>query len=278
MKCKFSRLRGTNVRYLWLTALLGTSHLTACGDPVPRQSVEAVKPAAPPSLPALPTARIAIVGASVSAGFGGAPFGELFAAAAKHSKVESYANVFLFRDPVGDTREQIGKAIAFHADSIFAIDLLFWDIYGSTDDRWRDRALASGLAELDRARAAGAWIVVGDVPHITTAAEILIAKNHVPDAETIARYNRQISDWARRDRVVIVPFAAWAEPLTSGGDVEIAPGERMPAHDLVAPDGLHANRLGAWAILDRLDRYLERMLPGTARDALVFVRPPPDTP
>ena len=227
------------------------------------------------SEPALPTSRIAIVGASVSAGLGGTPFGDLFAAAAPRSKVEAYANVWLFRDPVGDTHAQIDRAIGFHAESIFAIDLLFWDVYGSTDDRWRERSLAAALGELERARQTGAWIVVGDVPRITTAAEMLIPKDHVPDVKTIAHFNHEIAQWSHRDRVVLVPFASWAEPLANGDDIEIAPGERVPAKSLVGPDGLHANELGAWAILDRLDHFVEAKLPGTPPGALVFVRPKP---
>lgn len=214
-----------------------------------------------------------MVGASVSAGFGGAPFGDLVTAAATRSSVESYASLFLFRDPVGDTRSQIDKAIAFRATVVIALDLLFWDVYRSTDPDWRDRAIAAALGELERARVAGAWIVVGDVPHITTASEMFIAKESVPDAATLARYNEQITAWTKRERVLLVPFASWAEPLAAGGEVELSTGERIPASMLVGPDGLHANPLGAWALLDRLDHFIERALPGTPKDALVFVRP-----
>lgn len=258
------------MRYLWLTALLGTACPNAASPPgVP----EPPPPPVTKPLLALPTTRIAIVGASVSAGFGGVPFGDLFSAAATHSTVASYANIFLFRDPIGETHHQIDEAIAFRADAIVALDLLFWDIYRSTDPRWRSQAFGSALAELERARAAGAWIVVGNIPHITTASELFIARDHVPDAATLARYNEELAAWARRDRVLLVPFTAWAEPLAAGGEVEIAPNERVPAASLVGPDGLHANDLGAWALLDRLDHYIERELPGTPVDALVFVRP-----
>ena len=214
-----------------------------------------------------------IVGASVSAGFGGAPFGDLITAAAKRSSVASYANLFLFRDPVGETHTQIDQALAFHATTVIALDLLFWDVYRSTDPAWRDHAITSALAELERARAAGAWIVLGDVPHITTASEMFIARESVPDAATLARYNQQIIAWAKRDRVLMVPFASWAEPLAAGGEIVLRSGERVPASTLVGPDGLHANPLGAWAILDRLDQFIETQLPGTPPDALVFERP-----
>jgi hypothetical protein len=84
----------------------------------------------PRQLPTLPLERIAVVGASVSAGFGGAPFGDLVTAAATRSSVESYASICLVREPVGDTRSQIDKAIAFRATAVIA-GLLFWDVYRS---------------------------------------------------------------------------------------------------------------------------------------------------
>ena len=255
-------------RWRWLLVALA-----ACRSASP----EAPPPSAPAThvAPALPLDRIAVVGASVSAGFGGMPFGEAFAKAAPRSRIESAANVMLFQDPVGESRQQIERAIAFHATAVVALDFLFWDIYSRPDPGWRDQALAAGLAELERARASGAWILVGDVPHVTTASELLLSKSNVPDAATLAAYNAKIAAWAKRERVLFVPFASWAEPLARDGEVEIAPGERVPARALVAPDGLHANELGVWALLDRLDKLIERALPGTPKDALVFVRPTP---
>jgi hypothetical protein len=223
---------------------------------------------------ALPLDRIAIVGASVSAGFGGMPFGEAFTLAAKHSAIESEADVTLFRDPVGNQRTQVDAAIAFKATAIVALDFLLWDVYGAPDQAWRDRALSAGLGELERARAAGAWIVVGDVPRVVTAAEWMLAKDQIPAADALDTLDAKIATWAKgRDRVLFVPFRSWAEPLSAGGDVELAPGERVPASSLVGLDGLHPNALGVWALLDKLDKLIEHELPGTPADALVFVRP-----
>ena len=191
-----------------------------------------------------------------------------------HSEVESEANLMLFRDPVGETTAQIDKAIAFKAQTIVGLDLLFWDVYSSTDPVWRDAALASGLANLERARATGAWIIVGDIPRVVTAAEWLLSRDHIPDVATLAAQNAKITAWARgRERVIVVPFAAWAEPLARGGEVEIAPGEKVSAATMVAADGLHANPLGTWYLLDKLDHLIEATLPGTPKDALVFQRP-----
>lgn len=216
--------------------------------------------------PALPVDRIAIVGASVSAGFGGTPFGDAFEHAARRSKVASWANVMMFRDPVADTHAQLAKAIEFHATTVIALDLLFWHVYNV-------HSLDAAFAELDKLYATGAWIVLGDVPRITTASELLLPKDAVPSQQEIDAANRQIEAWAKRDRVVVVPLAAWTEPLRSGSTIEIAPGENVPAASLMALDGLHANPLGTWYLLDRLDHFLEAKLPGTPKDAIVFARP-----
>jgi len=230
-------------------------------------------PAAPRG-PALPLDRVAIVGASVSAGFGGTPFGDAFTRAAPHSAVESEANVMMFRDPVGDTHAQLVRAIAFRATTIVALDVLFWDLYGSTDAAWRDRALAAALDELERARVGGAWVVVGDIPLITTAAEWMLPHDQIPTPDALATANAKIAAWATgRERVLLVPLVAWTEPLRSGGTVDLAPGERVDARTLLAGDGLHANPLGTWYLLDHLDHFIEAKLPGTPDSALVFRRP-----
>jgi hypothetical protein len=240
--------------------------VVACGGSEPKPD--------PQAGPSLDMTRIAIVGASVSAGFGGAPFGEAFQAAAKRSVVESAANLFMFRDPIHESRIQIDKVLAFKATSVIAIDFLFWDLYGSSDPAWRQDALTKGLAQLERARASGAWIVVGDIPHVVTAAEWMLPRSQVPDAASLGSANALIEAWAKRERVVFVPFAAWAAPLANNEIVEIAPGEKVEARSLVAPDGLHANALGTWFLLDKLDRFIEAKFPGTVQpDALVFARP-----
>lgn len=259
------------------TAGLFAALIISCGPaappPAPVPAARAIPVRPPEVVTALPLDRIAIVGASVSDGLGGTPFGEAFAAAAPRSAVESAANVMLFRDPIGETRRQVERAMAFRATTIVGLDLMFWQLYGSTDPAWRTQARQAALAELDRARRAGAWIVLGDVPHVVTASELLIPRQAIPTAAEVAAFNAEIAVWGARERVLIVPFASWAEPLANDQDTEISPGERVPAKALVTPDGLHPNALGVWALLDRLDRFIETTLPGTPKDALSFARP-----
>jgi hypothetical protein len=266
MMCKNNHLDHLRFTSIWLFCWLGLlAPSSACRT--------AAKPPVAVG-PALPVDRIAIVGASVSAGFGGTPFVDAFRQATKRcpakpvctAAVESWANLMLFRDPVGETQLQLGKAAELRATTVIALDLLFWHVYNVRD-------VAPALAELDKLHATGAWIVVGDVPLITTASEMLLPKEAIPSQAVLDAANQRIAAWAQRDRVLLVPLAEWTAPLRAGADIELAPGEKVPAASLMSIDGLHANALGTWYLLDRLDRFIEQKLPGTAKDALVFRRP-----
>jgi hypothetical protein len=222
-----------------------------------------------------PFARIAIAGASVSAGFGGAPFGDAFTAAAPTSAVESSANVMLFKDPIGDTDRQLAEATAFKPSIVIALDLLFWDVYGSEDAAWHERALANALAGLEKLRSDGAWIIVGDVPLITNASDWMLPREAIPTQARLDEANRRIEKWAAKGKghIVLVPLAQWTAPLRTGAKVTLPTGESVEASELMAVDGLHANPLGTWYVLDKLDHYLEHAIPGVAKGALVFKRP-----
>lgn len=270
--CNIKRLLAGKLDKICL--LLGLT-LVGLGPSCRSSSTQTGEPGSVSSVqrPALPLERIAIVGASVSAGFGGLPFVDAFAVAAKRSEVDTAASTFLFRDPIGDTKRQLSQAAAFKPTVIVALDLLFWDVYGSRDPGWRRQALETALAELDAARTAGAWIVLGDIPLITTASELMLPRESVPDPASLAAANDVIRAWAQRERVLMVPLAEWTEPLRSGAEVKLPTGEKVSAQTLMAIDGLHANPDGTWYLLDRLDRFIEEKLPGTPKDALVFERP-----
>ena len=174
------------------------------------------------------------------------------------------ANVMLFREPLPDTRRQINEALAFKPTVVFGIDILFWDVYGGSGE------LEAALKELERI---DSWLIIGDVPLITTANEMMLPQEAIPSQAELDAANARIRTWAARDRVLLVPLAEWTAPLRNGEEVTLATGERMPARDLMALDGLHANAVGTYYVLDKLDRYIEEKLPGTPKTALEFKRP-----
>lgn len=274
MKCNINKLSCSRLHKIWLLAWLGlVAQVPSCGPTSTMATPGGSAPASVRPAPALPLQRIAIVGASMSAGFGGTPFGEAFAAAAPRSQVDAAANTFLFRDPIGDTKRQLIQARGFKAQTIVGLDLLFWDVYGPADAAWHEAALQAAFAELEAARAEGVWIVLGDVPLITTASEFMLPKQAIPSEQMLGAANNAIRELAKRERVLVVPLVDWTEPLRSEAEVTLPGGEQVIASTLMALDGLHANPLGVWYLLDRLDHYIEEKLPGTPKDALVFKRP-----
>src|SRR6185503_11419870 len=95
---------------LWLLGWLGlVAQLPSCDRSPPTPGSTASSPGSVARAPALPLERIAIVGASISAGFGGTPFGDAFTQAAGRSKVDAAADAMLFRDPVGNTTKQLAQ-------------------------------------------------------------------------------------------------------------------------------------------------------------------------
>lgn len=176
------------------------------------------------------------------------------------------ANVMLFREPLVDTRRQINEALAFKPSVVVGLDILFWDVYGQRDARELDAA----LAELERI---DSWLVIGDIPLITTANEMMLPKEAIPSRGELDAANARIRTWAARERVLLVPLAEWTAPLRNGEEVTLPTGERMPARELMAIDGLHANALGTYYVLDKLDHYIEAKLPGTPKTAIEFKRP-----
>jgi hypothetical protein len=182
--------------------------------------------------------------------------------------------MMLFKDPMGDTARQIQEASAFKPSIVIALDLMFWDVYGGSAPGWHRKALAGSIDRLEDLRAGGVWIVVGDVPLITTASELMLPKDAIPSKADLDAANKEIATWAKKDHVVLVPLAEWTSPLRTGANVKLPTGEMVEAAELMALDGLHANPLGTWYVLDKLDHFLEATIPGTSKDALVFKRPP----
>ena len=253
-----------------------TARRSATNPPVSASSVGAVVPIVHTTVDAAGSAlarsgqRIFIMGASVSAGMGGLTFLEAFKTAAPRGEVASAASIMLFRDPTAATQRQAVQALAFKPNLVVALDLLFWDAYGFAPQASRRVAMTAALAQLDRLHAAGAIVVVGDIPHIVTASPMLLSPEAVPSINELAELNAELAAWAGPGKWV-APFASWAAPLAKNAEVTLPDGARVVASTLMAADGLHANPLGTFYVLSLLDRWLEAR--GVPADDLRFVAP-----
>lgn len=218
---------------------------------------------------ALDFERVGVIGASMSDGFGGAPFGMIIeASTGPGTTVESLADTYFFQAPLRSGPEQIDRLRAVRPSLVVALDFLFWYVYVAGEDQaGRMARLERGLAELERLEVP---VIVGDLPDMRTGEPWMISPAQVPPPEQLAAFNERIRAWGRaRPTAAVVPLAAWSQPLLDGGRVVLTPGaEPVPAATLMNGDGLHPNREGTIYVFRRLDRLLEAAFPDTPAGAL----------
>jgi len=198
--------------------------------------------------------RIAVVGASVSAGFGlereagrAVNLAQVLDAALKcdHERVWSGADALFFLDPRKSARWSIDKAKKRRPTLLFALDFLFWFGYGQAA-REEDRLgrLEEGLKFLDELQCA---CLVGDLPDMSESIGRMLSSDQVPAKETLKRLNERIRKWAsKRKRVVVVPLADLMEKIRAGKTVEIG-SYKASGKKLLQPDRLHTTLEGTAA-------------------------------
>jgi hypothetical protein len=253
-------------RWWWLMLVA----LVACR---PRAPVSTA--AAPPTVvaapvgPAITLARVAVIGASVSAGFTAPRVADMLTRAGA-TVVADAADVWMFQHPDDNGAAQVATARAAQPTITIAVDFLFWFAYQRSDFATRSAAVARGLellAGLDGA------VALGDLADMSGADPRWLGPDAVPPPEQLAALNRQIHTWAAaRPHTLVMPLSEWTQPLLAGGIVELGPDDHIAARDLMFFDGLHPNQLGLWYLLVKVDRALEDGF-GVGVDQAVFARP-----
>lgn len=182
--------------------------------------------------------KVAIVGASASAGFGvlmEGPGGDgpgmvpvrladLLRAIAEPSAVVlgDWSSSMFFRSPVSIGDAALARAAAAEAAALVAIDFLFWFAYGSGGDAMRMRLLEQGLQQLDRFEGP---IVVGDIPDMSPAVGGLISASQVPSPELLAMANARVRAWAaERPRVRLLPMSELTRHAFARAGIALRPG------------------------------------------------------
>lgn len=174
--------------------------------------------------------RIAILGASVSQGFGAPPgWGTVVdssrATVPKARTVQ--ASVFFFNNPVGKGTALADAAKAFGPTLVLAVDFLFWFGYGAVDVEGKEiksedarlRLLERGLALLE---GFGCPLVVGDFPDASAAVGGILGAAQMPGVETLEGLNARLRGWAAgRTNVVVVPLADWMRRIQAREEVRI---------------------------------------------------------
>ncbi|MED6306940.1 MAG: hypothetical protein VX563_02950 [Planctomycetota bacterium] len=215
----------------------------------------------PPRIPEQTIGKVAIVGASVSAGFGvvvevrqeGEPghakemiaMKDVLMAADGEAEVTylDLSSHLFFSRPREFARSAIDRTLAWKPDLVLAVDFLFWFAYGYRAEDSRLDSLRVGLALLDELAATGVPMVIGELPDLEGIRSFVITEGQIPDGTTIREANRIINAWAsERGNVGVVPIAGLSESLRQSGELVVGDYEwnrEGTKRDLIAADQLH---------------------------------------
>lgn len=208
--------------------------------------------------------RVAVIGASVSKGFGsGIQLATVleYALHVPHSPVRDFSNGRQFLDSVDVGAGEIDKCIEARATLVVGIDFLFWYAYGlpyhGASELERRRAiLDQGLAELERLECP---LVIGDIPDLHDATSVRLAAIRIPTPPVLDALNAHIADWAsRRPNTLVAPLREWVRVLKAGewkiaGSADgRAPETPIRADQAIGPDRIHPTALGTLLLGDRV--------------------------
>ncbi len=221
------------------------------------------------------TRRVAVIGASVSAGFGlenelkaEAAFGDVLdcALVGERDACTDLGEIFFFRDPWGRGPEQVEQALAIDPTLVVGIDFLFWFAYGSYMQGAQRRLaeLERGLALLERFDCP---LLIGDLPDMRIALEgegpfggPLITERMIPTPEELETLNARIREWAgERGDVSVVPLAEFLRRANAGEKFSLRDNEwgEGSLRSLLQKDLLHPKAGGVIVLiviaLDRLE-------------------------
>jgi hypothetical protein len=258
-----------------------------------------------------PAARVVVIGASVSDGFGvrlrtaqadgrsrvvGVNLSTILRAAARDpsTQVTSHATFLYFQDPSRAARESVRRTIAERPSMVLAVDWMFWNAYGTSGvggkqiQGCEDRVelLEDGLRALAPLADSGVPLVLGDLPDMQDAVGGgMLSAPMVPDPGCLTRLNARIRAWcAERPNVMLVDLSDVVRRVLDGKPVRACNRDWCEADlgPLLQRDRLHPTLNGTLAVLaaalDRADRGTDGAAsrafdldPGTIRERIAKV-------
>ena len=207
--------------------------------------------------------RVAVIGASASAGFGcvmrekrhdgdyalGFRLIDMVRLACPELEIVStdMSSGFFFLAPVRNGATAAARAAEFNPDCVIALDFLFWYCYGDdspkggriADEAERLEKLELGLKELEKFEVP---VLVGDIPDMSPAVGKMLSPAQMPARETLAKANARFAEWAKdRANVRVLPLADMQRQLMEDRALEIR-GVRLEStkqSPLLQRDELH---------------------------------------
>lgn len=231
---------------------------------------------APPKEAALKVAaaeKIAVIGASISAGFridgnldsfgpSKIQLANVIEASLKvaHQPIENHAEAMAFLDPKGSMHSAFEAMRADKPTMIVALDYLFWFGYGQKKEDQRSVDLDAALLELGTFTCP---ILLGDLPDMTVAAQVpepMLQKAMVPAADTLKKLNEKIGAFAKEHaNVIVVPIADITAKVQSDAEVQVRNNKwpKGSIDKLLQADRLHTTLEGTCAVwVIALDTWL----------------------
>ncbi|MBX3744396.1 MAG: hypothetical protein KF833_03735 [Verrucomicrobiae bacterium] len=203
--------------------------------------------------------RVAIVGASLSQGFGAPPGWKAAVVASRREPLENpieHTSLFFFVRPVAHGTALVSKTEVLKPSLVVALDFLFWFGYGNVDaagapmtsENDRFTLLDRGTALLEQFDCP---VVIGDFPDMSAAVGRILAPGQVPQPATLAALNQRLRTWASsRTTIVLVSLAQWMDRIQAGQPIRI--GEHVFDNDSTAKwlqeDRLHPSPEGLVAL------------------------------
>jgi hypothetical protein len=254
--------------YFWLSLLMPLIAPAPIRSPAidAIAQVATVAPGVAKVAPVPGLARIAILGASLSDGFGldldvGARtlLADVVDATLKseHGPLSSKASGYFFMDPAKAGREQVEAVRTKDPTLVIGLDYLFWFGYGRVKaEQDRLARFESGLALLEGFTCP---VLVGDLPDMSQALEgesplthgPLLQRQQVPAPETLKALNARLAEWSsKHPNVVVVPIAKLLARLHAREEIDLR-GNVWPAgasQRLFQKDLLHPTLEGSIAV------------------------------
>ncbi|MDZ4772575.1 MAG: hypothetical protein SGI72_05515 [Planctomycetota bacterium] len=215
------------------------------------------------------TNRIAVVGASLSAGFRLDGNTDPFAVSkidlakiveasltAKHEELSNQASAAFFMDPQGSAQRGFEAIAEYKPTLVVALDYLFWFGYGIKKEEQRVPAVERALAALSKIECP---ILLGDLPDMALASRTpdpvfgrpMLQKAMLPSVETLVLLNAKITEFAKaHPNVVVVPLAELTAKLQSDAEISLR-GNTYPKGSidmLMQGDRLHTTLEGTCAV------------------------------
>lgn len=239
-------------RVLVLLALAGGGLLAACAPRAeggaPDQGAPALEPTAweEPDL----FERVAVIGASASAGFGlSVRLGGVLEAALGEAagEVLDAGDAYFFTSPEARGAAAVDRALAFEPTLVLALDFPFWFAYGDRPEDQRAAALERGLAQLDRL---GCPVIVGGIPDMADAVGIMLTREQVPGEAAQLALDEQVRTWsAARERVAFFDLRRGHAQTVDGEATALGVPWPPDDEDALQGDELHPTEAGLVGLL-----------------------------